>query len=125
MRATGLAQGEQSAVVSRVLREGSAAPTVLSRARYTEERLSHAVARGIGQYVLVGAGLDTFAYRQPELSERLQIFELDHARSQCDKRAPRQSRLDGAAQSPSISNEKAWPRLCTAQRFDLKSHPSQ
>jgi len=36
------------------------------RSRYVEEQLRAAVARGVGQYVLIGAGFDTFAYRQPE-----------------------------------------------------------
>src|SRR6266481_1856476 len=37
--------------------------TFVVRARYTEDRLKAARARGIGQYVILGAGLDTFAYR--------------------------------------------------------------
>ena len=96
--ALGLVQGGQQALISRMLRDASAAPIVLSRARYTEERLAHAVARGVEQYVLVGAGLDTFAFRNQELSERLQIFELDHERSQGEKRA-RLARAGLAARS--------------------------
>ena len=62
------------------------AATVLARARYTEDRLATAVARGVRQYVLVGAGLDTFAYRRTDLRDRVQVFELDHPQSQALKR---------------------------------------
>jgi methyltransferase (TIGR00027 family) len=59
---------------------------LLIRSRFAEDRLAEAVARGIRQYVLLGAGLDTFAYRQPAWAADLQIFEVDHAASQADKR---------------------------------------
>jgi methyltransferase (TIGR00027 family) len=48
------------------------------RSRFTEDRLSEAVARGVRQYVIVGAGLDTFPWRQPEFAEPLRIFYVDH-----------------------------------------------
>jgi methyltransferase (TIGR00027 family) len=48
---------------------------------------------------MLGAGMDTFAYRQPEWANRLQIFELDHPASQSEKRA----KLE-AAQIPIPSN---------------------
>jgi methyltransferase (TIGR00027 family) len=65
---------------------------VVIRSRYAEERLAAAVARGIRQYVILGAGFDTFAYRQPPWAERLRIFEVDHPASQRAKR----ERLDAA-----------------------------
>ncbi len=74
------------ALLARTLREATAAPTVLSRARYNEDRLAMAVERGVGQYVLIGAGLDTFAFRRHDMRDRLQVFELDHPRSQALKR---------------------------------------
>jgi len=77
---------DPQALLARTLRAATAAPTVLSRARYTEDRLAMAVERGVGQYVLIGAGLDTFAFRRPDLRDRLQVFELDHPRSQALKR---------------------------------------
>src|SRR3569833_2473723 len=54
--------------------------------RYTEDRLHAAVGRGVDQYVLLGAGLDTFAYRQPHWARSLTIIEVDHPSSQADKR---------------------------------------
>jgi methyltransferase (TIGR00027 family) len=67
------------------------APTVRSmrlfiaaRSRFAEERLAAAVARGVRQYVVLGAGLDTFAQRNP--FEGLSVFEVDHPATQAWKR---------------------------------------
>ena len=55
-----------------------------ARSRYTEDRLVDAVANGIGQYVVLGAGLDTFAYRNP--FPALRVFEVDFPATQEWKR---------------------------------------
>lgn len=57
------------------------------RARYTEDELARAVKRGALQYVILGAGLDTFAYRNPFADAGLQIFEVDRRTTQAWKRA--------------------------------------
>jgi methyltransferase (TIGR00027 family) len=54
------------------------------RSRYTEDRLAEAVASGVTQYVILGAGLDTFAYRNPFPS--LRVFEVDFPATQEWKR---------------------------------------
>ena len=54
------------------------------RSRYAEDELAHAVAGGIRQYVVLGAGLDTFAYRNP--FPELRVFEVDHPATQGWKR---------------------------------------
>lgn len=59
---------------------------VVLRSRFAEDSLGAAVARGAGRYVLLGAGLDTFAYRQPEWANAIEIVEVDHPASQRDKR---------------------------------------
>jgi methyltransferase (TIGR00027 family) len=56
-----------------------------SRSRYTEDCLARAVAKGVNQYVILGAGLDTFAYRNP--FEHLRVFEVDFPATQQWKRA--------------------------------------
>lgn len=56
------------------------------RSRFTEDCLAEAMVRGIGQYVLLGAGLDTFAYRSAFDPARLRIFEVDHPATQEWKR---------------------------------------
>ncbi len=58
----------------------------ISRAQYTEDSLEQAIKRGVSQYVILGAGLDTFAFRRPDLVEQLQVFELDHPATQAYKR---------------------------------------
>jgi methyltransferase (TIGR00027 family) len=59
---------------------------VLARARFTEERLAEAMRDGAAQYVIIGAGLDTFALRRPDLRERLRVIEIDHPATQAFKR---------------------------------------
>jgi methyltransferase (TIGR00027 family) len=48
------------------------------RARYAEDLLAEGMQRGVRQYVVLGAGLDTFAYRQPVWGSSLRIYEVDH-----------------------------------------------
>src|SRR6201994_3932513 len=50
---------------------------VACRSRYTEDALARAVGTGVLQYVIVGAGLDSFAYRSA-LAGRVRVFEVDH-----------------------------------------------
>ena len=59
---------------------------IILRARYAEDRLMDAVSAGIGQYVILGAGLDSFSMRQDGLLDTLRIFELDHPATQAMKR---------------------------------------
>jgi methyltransferase (TIGR00027 family) len=56
------------------------------RARFVEDAVEVAIRDGIEQYVILGAGLDSFAYRRPDLSGRLAIFEVDRSESQAWKR---------------------------------------
>jgi methyltransferase (TIGR00027 family) len=56
------------------------------RSRFTEDQLALAAARGTAQYVILGAGLDSFACRS-ELAGRLRVFEVDHPATQQRKRA--------------------------------------
>jgi methyltransferase (TIGR00027 family) len=56
-----------------------------ARSRYTEDRLAEAVSSGVTQYVILGAGLDTFAYRNPFPS--LRVFEVDFPATQDWKQA--------------------------------------
>jgi methyltransferase (TIGR00027 family) len=66
---------------------GAAPPIVLGRARYNEDLLETAVRQGeVQQYVILGAGMDTFAWRRPDLLERLKVFEVDHPATQALKR---------------------------------------
>ncbi|HTX46169.1 MAG TPA: SAM-dependent methyltransferase [Solirubrobacteraceae bacterium] len=72
--------------VYEALRRHPSYGNVILRARYTEDALEQAVARGVGQYVIVGAGLDTFALRRPPFAAELSVFEVDHPATQRFKR---------------------------------------
>lgn len=54
----------------------------LQRARYTEDCLQQSTNDGVRQFVVLGAGYDTFAYRQPSWARKLTIFEVDHPATQ-------------------------------------------
>jgi len=55
---------------------------IVTRARYTEDILEEAIRQGVTQYVILGAGMDTFALRQQNLMENLKVFEIDHPATQ-------------------------------------------
>jgi methyltransferase (TIGR00027 family) len=57
-----------------------------ARSRYAEDQLALAVGRGAKQYVVLGAGLDTFAYRNPYGESELRVFEVDYPATQEWKR---------------------------------------
>jgi methyltransferase (TIGR00027 family) len=57
---------------------------LVMRSRYAEDQLAQAYARGVRQYVVLGAGLDTYAYRNPHRG--LKVFEVDHPDTQAWKR---------------------------------------
>lgn len=83
----------QQAVLDTVLRANRTYGGVVIRARYAEDALAAAVARGVRRYVLVGAGFDSFIVRQPRFGRDLDIYEIDHPASQAMKR----QRLDACA----------------------------
>jgi methyltransferase (TIGR00027 family) len=60
--------------------------SIVARARFVEDLVAEQAARGVGQYVILGAGLDTFAQRRPELASRLLVFEIDQPGPQQWKR---------------------------------------
>ena len=51
--------------------------SIVGRARFIEDLVTEQASRGVGQYVILGAGLDTFAQRKPESASRLKVFEVD------------------------------------------------
>ena len=55
---------------------------LVARGRFVEDELARCVAAGARQYLVMGAGLDTFAYRNPYRDEGLRVFELDHPGTQ-------------------------------------------
>jgi methyltransferase (TIGR00027 family) len=69
-------------IVDDYLRASVAYATVVIRSRYTEDALREAVQNGTRQYVLIGAGFDSFALRRPAYSQDVEIFEIDHPATQ-------------------------------------------
>jgi len=57
-----------------------------ARSRFAEDQLANAVASGVRQFVVLGAGLDTFAYRNPYGNLGMRVFEVDHPATQAWKR---------------------------------------
>ena len=97
--------------------------SILARARFIEDLVAEQAARGVGQYVILGAGLDTFAQRRLELASRMVVFEIDQPGPQAWKR----KRLDDLGLGvPSFlrlvpvdfeAGDDWWQRL-TASDFD-------
>ncbi|MCM3804439.1 class I SAM-dependent methyltransferase [Streptomyces sp. DR7-3] len=59
---------------------------VVARARFIEDLVAEQADRGVTQYVILGAGMDTFAQRRPEIASRLRLFEVDQPGPQAWKR---------------------------------------
>ncbi|MDE2290972.1 MAG: class I SAM-dependent methyltransferase [Elusimicrobia bacterium] len=97
--------------------------SVVARARFVEDLVAERAAQGVSQYVLLGAGLDTFVQRRPELAARLAVFEVDRSVPQSWKR--QRLRKLGFGVPPSLSlvpadfeKEGDWWRALTAAGFD-------
>jgi len=117
----GVAPGDPQAVLARSLREASGAAAVLSRARYTEDRLALAVERGVAQYVLVGAGLDTFAFRAPTSAteSRSSSWIIHRARPSSASGSPPPASWNRRTVTlgRSTSSARVSPRQWAASRF--------
>lgn len=60
--------------------------SIVARARFVEDLVVEQASRGVKQYVILGAGLDSFAQRRPEIASRLMVFEVDQPGAQAWKR---------------------------------------
>lgn len=94
--------------------------SIVARARFIEDLVEEQIGRGVTQYVILGAGLDTFAQRRPEIASHLQIFEVDQPGPQAWKR---QRLIDLGFGIPNWlhlvpvdfeAGESWWDRLTTA-----------
>jgi methyltransferase (TIGR00027 family) len=77
---------DKDAFVDALLRGSVAFAAVITRSRYAEDALHSAVARGFSQYVLIGAGFDSYALRTPPESAHVNMYEVDHPATQSLKR---------------------------------------
>ena len=60
-------------------------PSPIGRSRFTEDLLENAVTLGAEQYLILGAGYDSFAYRQPDYSKKIKVYEIDDPATMVDK----------------------------------------
>jgi methyltransferase (TIGR00027 family) len=60
--------------------------SIVGRARLIEDLVEEQLGKGVSQYVILGAGLDTFAQRRPELASKIRVFEIDKPETQQWKR---------------------------------------
>jgi methyltransferase (TIGR00027 family) len=60
--------------------------SIVARARFIEDLVAEQAGKGVTQYVILGAGLDTFAQRRPDIASHLTVFEIDQPRTQAWKR---------------------------------------
>jgi methyltransferase (TIGR00027 family) len=60
--------------------------SIVARARFIEDLVAEQARHGVGQYIILGAGLDTFAQRRPEIASRMRVFEVDQPGPQAWKR---------------------------------------
>ena len=97
--------------------------SIIARARFIEDLVAARVARGVAQYVILGAGLDTFAQRRAELTSRVRVLEIDQPGPQEWKR---QRLVDLGLGVPSFlklvpvdfeAGDRWWERLVAAE-FD-------
>jgi methyltransferase (TIGR00027 family) len=76
------AMAASDAMLDELLTRSRSYANVITRTRYAEDALKAAVSSGVRQYVLIGAGFDSFCLRRPEFAANLQIFEIDFPATQ-------------------------------------------
>jgi len=90
---------------------------LVARSRFVEDELSRCVAAGVRQYLVMGAGLDTFAYRNPHGEAGLRVFEVDHPGTQRWKRQLlAEARIGEPASLSFVPADFERDDLCTALR---------
>ena len=86
------AMASSNEMLDELLMRSPSYANVITRTRYAEDALQAAVSRGVRQYVLIGAGFDSFALRRPQFGANLQIFEIDFPATQNLKTAQIEAR---------------------------------
>jgi methyltransferase (TIGR00027 family) len=81
-----LATDELANIADDFMRASPAFTNVIIRARYTEDALLAAIAGGVRQYVILGAGFDSFALRIPPAAKEVTVIEIDHPATQSLKK---------------------------------------
>ncbi|MGN0968053.1 MAG: class I SAM-dependent methyltransferase [Oscillospiraceae bacterium] len=114
-----------SAEALRWVVDNQLSPSPLGRAAFAEQALERAVAIGARQYLILGAGYDTFAYRRPAWAQELPVFEIDQADTAEDKiRRLQRAGIAVPDHVQYIHADLAWPQwqasLLDTPAFDRK-----
>jgi methyltransferase (TIGR00027 family) len=94
--------------------------SVVARARFIDDLVAERADHGVTQYVIIGAGLDTFIQRRPELATRVRVFEIDQPDTQAWKRRRLTELGYGSHAWPSLApvnfedGDNWWERLAAA-----------
>lgn len=100
---------------------GRARASIVARARFIEDLVIDQAEHGVNQYVLLGAGLDTFAQRRPEIASKLDVFEVDLPGPQAWKRrrlVEEGFAIPGWLHFVAVNFEGAWWEQLAAAGFD-------
>ena len=97
--------------------------SIVGRARFIEDLVLEEAERGTGQYVILGAGLDTFVQRHPEAAAKLRVFEIDQPGTQAWKRRRLEALGYGVPDwlrlvPTNFETDDAWLKQLTAAGFD-------
>jgi methyltransferase (TIGR00027 family) len=97
--------------------------SIVARARFIEDLVLSEAGRGTGQYVILGAGLDTFVQRHPEAAEKLRVFEVDQPGTQAWKRRRLEALGYGVPEwlrlvPTDFETSDAWRKQLSAAGFD-------
>lgn len=99
-------------------------PTPLARGAFIENALNYSISFGVKQYIVLGAGYDTFAYRQNKLHNSIKIFEVDTEEMLSDKK--QRTKKFGEVKnlnyvSCDFEKESIVSKLCQCPNFDKNS----
>lgn len=86
--------------------------SIIARARFVEDLVEEEVERGVAQYVILGAGLDTFAQRRPDITSQLRVFEIDQP-GHASKKSPASLSLNTSSSFKSAITISEVSILCT------------
>ena len=106
--------------------------SMVARARFVEDLVLEQAAQGVAQYVILGAGLDSFAQRRPDIASRMRVFEVDQPAPQNGSAGDWSSWVTACRNGcnwsrwtsrPALPPGKRWPRRASMRRARPSSLP--
>jgi len=97
--------------------------SIVGRARFVEDQIAYSIENGISQYIILGAGLDSFALRHPSLKDRVEVYEIDQSDTLQWKEQRIKEHLDILPVNlnfiPVNFERKTWWEALKGSRFDF------